>query len=207
MAITVSGTNITMNDSTVQATAFLGGRATVFTATGTFTIPTGITAVKVTVVGAGAGGSQRWNGASGAVAIKFLTGLTAGNTLSVTIGAAGSGTSTTTSTGGNTSVASGTQSITTIQANGGSTPGNTNTAIAAATTSGADIAINGFRSMRYANIPGASTAYGSGGSSSSVGTCCTIIAGVAATGYGAGGGPNEQGTGYAGSGGLVIFEY
>jgi len=208
MAITVGGTSITMNDSTVQATAFLGGRATVFTTNGTFTIPTGITAVKVTVVGGGAGGSGSWSGSAGAAAIKYLTGLTAGNTLSVTIGAAGSGISTTgSSTGGNSSVASGTQSITTIQANGGTTA-SALTPGAVATTSGADIAINGGRGgYRTLSLPGVGTIYGSGGFGSTTSTCCTFIAGSAAVGYGAGGGGNMSGTGYAGAPGIVIFEY
>jgi hypothetical protein len=210
MAITVGGTNITMNDSTVQATAFLGGRATVFTANGTFTIPTGITAIKVTVVGGGAGGTSQWNGASAALAIKYLTGLTAGNTLAVTVGAAGAGTTSTTSTGGNSSVASGTQSITTIQANGGSSPGNTTTPIAAATTSGADIAINGqraaYRSFTPNSFPGGSNMYGNGGLPTATG-CCSSVTGVAATGYGAGGNHAQGGTGFAGAPGIVIFEY
>ena len=84
MPITVAGTNITMNDSTVQATAFLGMRATVFTANGTFTIPTGITAIKITVVGGGGGSGGGGSGgccasylggagAGGGAAIKYLT--------------------------------------------------------------------------------------------------------------------------------------
>jgi len=182
----------------------------VFTSNGTFTIPSGVTAVKVTVVGGGAGGTQEWTGASAAVAIKFLTGLTAGNTLSVTVGAAGAGTTSTTSTGGNSSVASGTQSITTIQANGGSSPGNIQAPIAAATTSGADIAIDGqrgaIRNGQPTALTGGNTMYGNGGIAT-IGINCSTVAGAAATGYGAGGSHNQAGIGYAGAPGLVIFEY
>lgn len=210
MAITVGGSNITMSDSTVQATAFLGGRATAFTANGTFTIPAGITAVKVTVVGGGAGGSQLNGGASAGTAFKWLTGLTPGNTLAVTIGSAGSGISTSgTSTGGNSSVASGTQSITSIVGNGGST---TNTAGAGSggTTSGADIGITGQRPTRpgaAAGMIGAPSLFGIPGLSGFNAACCTPIAPTAATGYGAGGGAGPNGSGASGSPGLVIFEY
>lgn len=195
--------------ATGAAGSSIGVRATVFTSNGTFTIPSGVTAVKVTVVGGGGGGSQQATGAGGAVAIKYLTGLTPGNTLSVTVGAAGPGTSNTSSTGGNSSVASGTQSITTIQANGGVTPATLQAVGSSATTSGADIAINGGVSRNPASYPsvGADSMYGTGGGSSVVFACCTITPGSAATGYGAGGGRNYQGTGYAGSPGLVIFEY
>lgn len=202
MTITVGGTNITMNDSTVQATAFLGGRATVFTANGTFTIPTGITAVKVTVVGGGAGGNSIWGGTAGAAAIKYLTGLTSGNTLSVTVGAAGAGTSSSSSTGGNSSVASGTQTITTIQANGGSNPYST-TPGSNATASGGDISIEGVRGTKSTS---AGSIYGSGGGPS-VSMCCTVKPPTSASGYGGGGGVNIFGTGGNGSPGLVIFEY
>ena len=91
----------------------LGGMQT-FTSSGTFTIPSGKTVVKVTVVGgggSGGGGSEGAGGGGGAggTAIKYLTGLTPGNTLTVTRGAAG----------GTSSVSSGTQSISTISATGG----------------------------------------------------------------------------------------
>lgn len=107
----------------------LGG-TTVFTANGTFTIPAGKTVVKVTVVGGGGGsGASGFDGYGGAgggggggAAIKYLTGLTPGNTLTVTRGAGGSGAASSGSVGsagGTSSVASGTQTITTISATGG----------------------------------------------------------------------------------------
>jgi len=97
MAITQSGTSITFNDATVQTTAFTGGYtaglgAQVFAANGTFTIPTGVTALKVTIVGGGGAGSNIYgNGGSG-----------------------GSG-----GAGGSSSISSGTQTITTVTAGGG----------------------------------------------------------------------------------------
>lgn len=101
----------------------LGGMQS-FASSGTFTIPTGKTSVKITVVGGGGGGGQSVffptgpGGGAGGAAIKVFTGLTAGATLTVTIGGGGS----IDGAGGTTSVTSGTQSITTIQATGGSSP-------------------------------------------------------------------------------------
>ena len=193
MATTVGGTNITYNDTTVQGTAYRGIRATVFTANGTFTIPTGVTVLKVTVVGGGGGGGQFATGAGAATAIKYLTGLTSGNTLSVTVGAAGAGVGAATSTGANSSVASGTQTITT-----------------SATTSGADIAVNGgpsqVGSINASQVRASGSLYGTGGVGANT-SGGTVYAGSAGTGYGAGGGSNSQGSGYAGTAGLVIFEY
>ena len=91
MPVTLVGTGIQFPDSTTQTTAATGGasggRGQVFTSSGTFTIPTGITAVKVTIVGGGGGGG---------------------------------GTGTNGFSGGNSSIQSGTQSITTVTSNGGS---------------------------------------------------------------------------------------
>jgi hypothetical protein len=100
----------------------LGGQ--VFTSSGTFTVPAGVTRAKVTVAGGGgSGGNARGNfqpsprggfttpaygggGGGGGVAIKFVTGLTPGGTVSVTVGGA-SGTSSfgafVSATGGGTS--------------------------------------------------------------------------------------------------------
>jgi hypothetical protein len=64
----------------------------VFTGSGTFTVPTGITSVKVTVVGAG-GGINSYAGTSqagaGGMAQRVVTGLTPGGTVSVTVGGVG----------------------------------------------------------------------------------------------------------------------
>ncbi|NBS71653.1 phage tail protein, partial [bacterium] len=57
MPTTVAGTNITYNDSTAQSTAYIGARSTIYTSgTNTFTVPTGVTAVNVIVIGGGGGG-------------------------------------------------------------------------------------------------------------------------------------------------------
>ena len=139
--------------------AYVGVNAQIFTANGTFTVPAGVTALKVTVVGGGAagGGAAAANnlynsggGGAGGAAIKYLTGLTSGATLSVTVGAGGAGVSGGNGgSGGTSSVASGTQTISTISATGGTgggfvTVGNTLTTVAAGGVgSGGDINIRG----------------------------------------------------------------
>lgn len=120
MAITVSGTSITFNDATVQTTAFTGGSyagasGQVFTANGTFTIPSGITKVKVTVVGGGGGG-----------------GGTYGNSTA----------------GGNSTVASGTQTITTLTGGGG---GSWSTFLGG-TATGGDLNISGYKGFSLASL-------------------------------------------------------
>lgn len=90
-AVTVTNAgNVTVVGTLTATNVFAGLFAQVYTTAGsaTFTIPTGVTALKVTVIGGG-GGSGYGGGAS------------AGNT------------------GGSSSVASGTQSISTISATGG----------------------------------------------------------------------------------------
>jgi len=199
------------NGQPVVAPAGGGGKGQAFTTTGsgqTFTIPTGVTAVKVTVVGAGGGGAnytacygQSGGGGAGATAIKYLTGLTPGNTLTVTVGAGGA----TLSSGGTSSVASGTQSITTITATGGGA-GMTVLGGAGGAASNGDI-----------NSGGGYGTIGAGGGSS-FGTSATVAVAAAvpastARGAGGGGGGTYSGggtngnTGGAGAAGVVIFEW
>lgn len=127
-AITVDAKGrVTSATTNAFSSSYVGGRGQVFTSNGTFTIPTGVTAVKVTVVGGGGGGggaanAQGSGGGGGGTAISFLTGLTPGNTLAVTVGSGGGGGSSSNgngATGGTSSVASGTQTISTISATGG----------------------------------------------------------------------------------------
>lgn len=141
MATTLGSTGITYNDGTSQQTAWTGFRSQVFTSSGTFTIPTGITSLRITVQGGGGSGG----GGSGGCAISYLTGLTPGATLAVSIG----GVSAT------SSVSSGTQAITTISGTGtsGTGPGS---------ASGGTLNING----GYGDgTNGADSVWGRGGSS------------------------------------------
>lgn len=221
MTATLNSTGVQYGDSTQQNTAFLGGRGQVFTGNGTFTIPTGITAVKVTVVGGGGGGggganlgcgftSEGVGGASAAVSIKFLSGLTPGNTLSVTVGGggtAGSAGGGTGGTGGTSTVASGTQAITSISATGGGGGSNTNNISfnAGGTASGGDLSFNGAKAYTNNARGGQSNIFGQGGTQN------FNAAGSAGLGYGAGGGGGAATStlfaGGAGSAGVVVFEW
>ena len=91
-------------DSTTQTTAATGGvaygSATVLTASGTFTVPAGVTKIKVTVTGGGAGGAFVYNGTSnsqvgggaGGTGIKWLA-VSATQQYTVVVGAGGPGAS------------------------------------------------------------------------------------------------------------------
>lgn len=211
-----SGNLLTSNGTTwtsaAPASSFVGYRGQVFTGNGTFTIPTGITAVKVTVVGGGGGASAVYGGggAGGGSAIKFLTGLTPGNTLAVTVGSGGSGTSTSSGgTGGTSQVASGTQTITTISATGGA-GGNTGLNVGAT---------GGLGSNGDANIRGQAS-----GAGNATGPACfsqLLVPEGGGSIFGGGGAPNNAGgaygggagantvggTGPSGAAGVVIFEW
>jgi hypothetical protein len=212
-----SGNVLTSNGTTWTSAAAGGGgspglRATVFTGNGTFTIPTGVTQVKITVVGAGGGiqtltSAQLFSGAgAGATAFKWLTGLTPGNTLSVTVGAGVSG-----GTGGTSSVASGTQSITTVSATGGNIGNNSVTAQpTGGTATNGDINIPGSMGFTFST-----TSTGAGGASLFSGTTSggrtTAQASEPGQLYGGGACPGYNACGtvaaVAGGSGIVIFEY
>jgi hypothetical protein len=91
----VAGTGITITGSfpnqTVAAGASgQGGRGQVFTANGTFTIPTGITSLKVTVVGGGGGGASAPGTSGGAGGTsQVASGTQTITTISATGGGAG----------------------------------------------------------------------------------------------------------------------
>jgi len=121
MPITVSGTSITFNDATTQTTAFTGGsyagpNLQAFTSSGTFTVPSGVTRIQVAVAAGGGGGGGASSsgvnvGGTGGLAgfgVAFISGLTPGSTISVTVGSGGAGGTynTTGSTGGTSSFGS-----------------------------------------------------------------------------------------------------
>ena len=231
MSITQSGTSITFNDSTTQSTAALPGvLGQAFTGSGTFTIPSGVTALKVTVVGGGGGGAPAngakdgcgnplqaygTGGGSSGVAISYLTGLTSGNTLAVTVGGGGGSNG----NGGSSTVASGTQSISTITGGGGS-HGNSSTSPtnggAGGSASGGTINLTGQygqpQQSGYTSTPtGGSNMFGMGGVNTS--SSAVNYSGSSGTGYGAGGSGASNNTGGgsnsggSGTSGIVIFEW
>jgi hypothetical protein len=228
MSVSINNTTLTFTDATTQLTAFAGVNVQIFNANGTFTIPTGITKVKVTVCGGGGTGGTGYDdgvcvsnpgggGGGAGVAIKWLTGLTPGNTITVTRGAAN----------GSSSIASGTQTITTVTGGGGGAGGNAGGAAGNLGTAGT--ATNGdlnFSSRNFyttgvfsggaagtfggivvnSNVP----IVGMLGGSSGIGNAVTV-AQKAASGYGNGGGAGQGSTGNTVGGvataGIVIFEW
>jgi hypothetical protein len=63
-----------------------------YTSPATFTVPTGVTAVSVCVIGGGSGGSSpSGNGGKGGTGWAYISGLTPGGTVAVTVGAGGNG--------------------------------------------------------------------------------------------------------------------
>ena len=191
---------IKFGDGTTQTTApiassYSGVTGQAFTANGTFTIPTGVTSVKVTVVGGGGGGAS----SSGAQ----LGG-----------------------TGGTSSVASGTQTITTIQATGGgggdyvngtvgsggtSSGGTLNTSgITGTTTQGA--VVNGAPSILGMGYGSGGSSYGSfqgGGSGGAAIKYLTALTPGNTLGVtiGSGGAAAYSLNSTAGATGVVIFEW
>lgn len=121
--------NITFGDGTTQSTATPSKGFQSFTSSGTFTIPTSVTSLKVILVGGGGGGcggsSGRTyaphNGGNATPIVFWLNGLTPSKTISVTVGGGGGGGSVNSygSSGGTTQITSGTQSINTVSSSGG----------------------------------------------------------------------------------------
>lgn len=192
----------------------------IFTSSGTFTIPTGVTSVKVTVLGGGGAGGGGVNagafgagGGAGGCAIAYLTGLTPGNTLTVTVGAGGTGTATTGNPGGNSSISSGTQTISTVSGNGGgggvSSAGLANGGTGG-TASGGDLNFPGNYGSPTWN-PGQGDGSPGGGSifGGLIGAAGAVPFNAVGFGNGGGGAGNSGSTNNGGNGsqGIVIFEW
>lgn len=183
------------------------------TSTSTYTVPAGVSKIKVTVIGGGGGGASSGGacsgriyggsgGGAGGAAIKTISGLVSGASISVTIGAGGAAGA----SGGTTSFGA------YCSATGGASPGGTNYGGAGGVGSSGDINIGGGGGSGGGGL-GASggtawTGSGAGGSSFMGG------GGAAGSGnggdgqsYGGGGGGALSGTGGTGGSGVVIVEY
>jgi hypothetical protein len=202
-----------------------GINQSIFTVNGTFTIPASVTKLKVTVVGAGgAGGGANSTvggsgGGSGGAGIKWLTGLTPGNTLTVSIGVGGTGVSAANGNPGTGStVSSGTQIITSIVTNGGlggAGIGGTSGAGGggAAIGTGGDVNVGGAGGQSITAVgasltmagAGASSILGGGAGSPGITGTGNIPTAPGGGGSGALGGANAAGGN--GANGIVIFEW
>lgn len=107
------GAGLSLSGGTLSANAASGYNGEPFGESGTFVVPA--IKVKCTMVGAGGGGNVGGGGGAGAGVVVYLSGLTVGETISVTVGIAGVAGA----NGGDTFISSGTQSISTSTAGGG----------------------------------------------------------------------------------------
>jgi hypothetical protein len=236
--LTVSAGSVTFPNGSISGAALSPNIFSVEfrTSSATITIPSGATRCRVTLVGGGGGGGGTLTsgcaagGGGGATCIKYLTGLTPGNTLSLTIGAAGTGGAAGDNSGGaggNTTLSSGTQTITTLTAGGGAggssgSGGYSAPAGSGGTATNGDLNISGGKGFAAILDAGGSTnrvCISQGGGSMYAAPVATAAAGTAANGaaavgYGGGGagGVSPAGAGSAASGGngsqgLAIFEW
>jgi hypothetical protein len=186
-----SGNVLASNGTTWSSTTIQTGfsNVQVFTSSGTFTVPAGITRAKVTVVGGGGSGAAGagGGGGGGGTAIEIVTGLTPAGTVTVTVG----GVAGTSSFG---SYCSATGGATVASITGG----------AGGVGSGGDINLSGSGGGGGGTGSGFSV-YGTGGSSSFGGGGYGNINAAGGNGgnYGGGG----AGGGGVGAGGVVIVEY
>lgn len=154
----------------------------VFTSSGTFTIPSGVNKVKVTVVGGGATYSVAGRSGGGGSSIGYITSIIPGRTLTVTVGSGGISPTGTPASGGTSSVSSGTQIISSISATGGSSM----------VIGYGMVGVGGIGSGGYLNLRGGQTGQSLFSSESDS---------LQTPGYGA------AGVGINGGSGIVIFEW
>jgi len=201
----------------------------ILTSSGTHTIAS--TSEKVIVIGGGGAGGgsdggslhEAGGGGSGGVSLKWLTSLTVGNTISVTVGAGGAGASANQGgIGGSSSISSGSQSITTVTANGGmgggvpgGGSGNQSGGGGASAGSGGDLNWGGTQGANGPQASGnGSAGHGApgplgGGGNMGNGRGATGGNGSAPGAGGGGGGDSGSvaSTGGNGAAGIVIFEW
>jgi len=195
--------------STASVAAGGGGFSNmqVFTSSGTFTVPAGITKVKVTVVGGGGGGamgrddgccnfSAGSGGGGGGAAIEVISGLTGGSTVSVTVG--GGGAAVTYNYNGNAGGTSSFGAYCSATGGAGGVKGEASGGIG----SGGQLNVPGTLGTPgknyYTSCKGGNSLFGAGGGNAGAGR-----------GYGGGGGGRAYPGDYSGAGsaGVVIVEY
>jgi hypothetical protein len=191
----------------------------VFNNAGNFTVPNGVTAVRVTVIGGGGAAGYHatmpgGGGGAGGSAIGIVTGLTPGMVIPVTVGAGGPGSATPT-----VGAAGGTSSFGTFLSATGGAGGGGGTAAAFAMAGGAGgIGVGG--QYNFGGSMGSDSIVvacrgGDGGGPGQGKGASGPVGGFSATGYGAGGGGGGCTTsgspvgspGGVGAVGIVVVEY
>lgn len=222
---TINSTSVTIGGSTLFGTSVIFGgfsRVSVFTANGTFTVPSNVTRLKAIVVGGGGSGSMTASaggyggGGAGGCAIKYISGLTPGANVAIVIGAGGN--SLPTNAGAVNGYTGGTTIFGTYcTATGGTGGQGVSVYSHAAGGVGANGDINftgqaGFGSVYMYGVTngggdGGNSIFGGGGRGIPPGGAAgSYLIGGAAPGAGGGGGSTSYASG-AGANGIVIIEY
>lgn len=225
--VVIDSATQTLTGKTIGAGGLAGLTPTFqkFTASGTHTIASGVTAEKITICGAGGaggGGTSTANtggpgGGAGGCGFVWLSGLTPGNTIAVTVGTGGVGVSGGTGgTGGSSIIASGTQTITTVTCTGGAGAVAGNAGGAFGGTGGActnsDIPFTGNNGMFMTGNTGtgqlgAASIFGGAPNGAGTGNNPGNAGNAPGAGGSGGGGGTASTTGGAGANGIVIFEW
>ena len=196
----------------------------VFTSSGTYTKPSGITKIKVIVTGGGAGGGSGsgsnnpgGGGGAGGTAIEVIDVSSLSSTVAVTVGSGGSGGS---ANGGQTGISGGTSSFGSYCSATGGTGGDYAAASAqedkgdGGVGSGGDINIHGGRGEEHGAHSaqdqsggghGGASIWGGGGRVANSWTGSNSSSGEA-YGSGGGGGIHTDKAGSSGAGGIVVVE-
>jgi hypothetical protein len=197
-----SGISITngAGSITLAATTSSEPNLQLFTSSGTFTVPTGVTKVKVTVIGGGgggggcqaAGGEAGGGGGGGGGAVRLVTGLTPGGTVAVTVGAGGTAANDTAGGSGGTSSFGAFCSATggsggARRQNATSSNGNLSTQLGAAGGSGSGGDINASGTVGFALINATSNV--------TIRCCTTGVGSMSCSGSSGGNPPFGVGTG------------
>lgn len=189
-----------------------------FTSSGTFNVPSTVSKIKYTLVGGGGAGGGAYSsvsaggGGSGRWVVGYLD-VTPGASMSVTIGAGGTGIfQATGGNGGNTSLGS------VVVAGGGYGGEGSTTSGGYPGGAGGALVTSGGTVIMTGSNPGGNPMYASNDSQGGQGGQCPFgqapksannTAGSSASGYGAGGGGADQYSAAGGDGapGIAIFEY
>jgi len=201
--------------ATTTAASNSTGTSLVWNSTGnlTWTVPTGVTTCKVTVVGGGGGGGgsgqSAGGGGAGGASIRVVTGLTPSGTVAVTVGAGGGGGS----GSGGTGTTGGTSSFGAYASATGGSGGTAVNGGAGGTGSSGNLNISGGLGISGYFEPSLGYGQSGGGGNTLLGGAgkgannSSSVASAAQSNTGGGGGGGFAAAGTSGGTGVVIIEW